>query len=460
MSHTKLIHLSVGLAMISCFFLVGNACGVPVHAFEKPPAIAVKNSIDLSLYSQSSYTIKEQATTDGFLATYRLQSNVGDFTARGPGMLPIRVNEIIALQRLTRMTEDDEAIRGAKDKAMAKGASIKSFFQDPEESIKGIPEGVGKFFQRTARKTKTAFLTLNDIRNANRGKNPTPKSGPGARLPGKEEGGTQNNSYQGVSIGAAIAKLSGQALVNVLGYSDARRRIAKRLLIDPYTTNKPLEEKLDEVAWAAFSGGLGVDLVVSMIPGGRLASTTSMMSNWVYDLPPGDLQVQIEKNLQQMGVQENRIDLFLRHKSYNLTLRTALVEDLGRLKNVPEVQYRQILYLALTVMTEEQARFVINSLDMLANYNEKVERLASINVLGTVTGVTNTGALILPAPVDFLSWTKEMKNFKNRQDAKQYIDKRVLINGKLTKLASDQLSALGWKVERRPDLLQVPFSDT
>lgn len=459
MSHHKLTNITVQVVLLFSFFLGGITRGSIVHAFENPPAIAIEEIIEVSKYSQSSYRIKEKATTDGFLATYTLSSDVGDFTATGPEMLPLRITEIIALQELTRMTENNEAIKGAKDKAMEKGGSIKSFFQNPEESIKGIPQGVGRFFQRTARKTKTAFLTLGDIHDANRGKSTTPKGGPGSQLPGKMKDGVQNNSYQAVSIGEAIAKLSGQALVNVLGYSDARRRIAKRLSIDPYTTNKPLEEKLDEVAWAAFSGGLGVDIVVSMIPGGRLASTTSIISNWVYDLPPGDLQVRIEKNLAQMGIRGDWIDLFLRHKSYSLTLRIALVEDLRRLKNVPDVQYQQILHLALTVMTEEQARFLINSLNMLANYNEKVERLASVNVLGTVTAVTQKGSLILPAPVDYLSWTTEMKNFKNREDAKKYTKKHILMSGKHTGLAAEQLRALGWKVEHRPDILQVPFSD-
>lgn len=96
--------------------------------------------------------------------------------------------------------------------------------------------------------------------------------------------------------------------MNALGIEDARRRIAKRLLVAPYTTNQILQEELNDVAWAVFSRGLGIDLVVSSIPGGRLATSTSIMSNWVWDLPPGDLQVEIERKLVEKNIPQDWVE--------------------------------------------------------------------------------------------------------------------------------------------------------
>lgn len=120
MFQDKLINQCVLGVIIFCFFFVGSSQASSVQTFEKAPVIAVSDIIDVSIFSQSSYKIEGKAITDSFLATSRLSSEVGDFTARGPGMLPVRINEIVALQQLTRMTENDEAIKGARDKAMKK----------------------------------------------------------------------------------------------------------------------------------------------------------------------------------------------------------------------------------------------------------------------------------------------------------------------------------------------------
>ena len=73
-----------------------------------------------------------------------------------------------------------------------------------------------------------------------------------------------------------------------------------------------LKKALDDVAWAAFAGGLGVDLLATQVPGGRLVQATSTLSDWIYTKPPGDLKVWMEKSLKDMGVDQETIDLFLR----------------------------------------------------------------------------------------------------------------------------------------------------
>lgn len=448
----------ISTLLFTCLILYPYTPAASETSFEPPPALATRDLVKLDGFTSPAYTIAEKSTTDGFLADIRLDSKFGQFHARGPGMLPIRTREIIAISQLTTMVEEDEALQGAQETARETGNSIMAFFEDPEESIKGIPAGVGRFFSRTARKAKTAFQTIGDMQESRSQEKIQQSAGPGSRLPGKALGGEQPNPYADVNIGAAIAKLSGQALVNALGFEDARRRIAKRLLVDPYTTNQILQEKLNDVSWAAFSGGLGIDLVVRMVPGGKLVSTTSIMSNWVWDLPPGDLQVQIESKLVEKNIPQEWVDLFLRHRSYSLTLRAALTKNLDRLSQIKNIDYLEIMDLALTVNTEEQARFVINSLDMLAKYHETVAPIRSVQVEGTVTAVTKNNTLIIPAPVDYLSWTEELKNFKNRTDAKLFSDRRVLLHGRISQHAGKVFKKLGWKVEHHPKLLEVPFS--
>ena len=92
-----------------------------------------------------------------------------------------------------------------------------------------------------------------------------------------------------------------------------------------YTTNPLLKKKLEEIAWAAFAGGLGVDVIALQVPGGRLVQSVSTLNEWIYDKPPGDLQVWIETSLEEMGVDQETIDLFLRQRHWTLTTQTMLV---------------------------------------------------------------------------------------------------------------------------------------
>src|SRR6185369_13629489 len=46
---------------------------------------------------------------------------------------------------------------------------------------------------------------------------------------------------------------------DVLGYEQVRRELAKKLGVDPYTTNPVLSKKLDEIATTAFRARVGVN---------------------------------------------------------------------------------------------------------------------------------------------------------------------------------------------------------
>ena len=113
-----------------------------------------------------------------------------------------------------------------------------------------------------------------------------------------------------------------------------------------------------------------MDVVTSLVPGGTLARTSTVLSEWVWETPPGDLQVQIEQSLLGMGVDPRSIDLLLRHHWYPLSVQAALVSALRELEGVSG--RADIMPLALTVASEEQARFLVDSLRMTARYHQTV----------------------------------------------------------------------------------------
>jgi hypothetical protein len=79
------------------------------------------------------------------------------------------------------------------------------------------------------------------------------------------------------------------------------------------------------------------------------------------------------------------------------------VENLSRLSGIPGAV--DTVLLAGTIQSEVQARFITDAISMLARYNSGA-RLASITAKGTVIGRDRNRTIVVPAPVDYVSWTR------------------------------------------------------
>jgi hypothetical protein len=247
-----------------------------------------------------------------------------------------------------------------------------------------------------------------------------------------------------VNVTTEAAKAAGSVTRDAFGYDDRRRQLAKEIGVDPYTTNPVLRKQLDDIAWAAFAGGLGTTALKSMVPGSMVVGTSAMLTDWVYDTPPGDLKVRNEKALLAMGVSQEAVDQLLRHPWYTLTRQSRLVLALERLDGV--TGRADVMPLVLTVASEGQARFVVGSVEMLARYHEKVARLATVQVLGTVVARTEGGTLLVPGSLDLLAWTPTIDHFVRRPDLKA-ATKVLWLSGQATPRARRELERLGWTVQ-------------
>ena len=366
--------------------------GVPTLAtaqaradFETPPTLAARDLVPADRLQGPGYRIDDAVPTDGFLATFTVRSDYGVFPARGPGMLEIRLREVAGLRQLEAISKSDAFVEGLKASATEFGGQVKQIVTNPVDTVKAIPEGVGRFFERVSRGAKTGVQKL-EATKAEQGAPAPPPPGPGAGLPGASSPGTKPD----VTVTTEAAKAAGSVTRDAFGYDDRRRQLAKQIGVDPYTTNPVLAKQLDDIAWAAFAGGLGVTAMKSMVPGSMVIGTSTMLTDWVYDTPPGDLKVRNEKALLAMGVSQDAVDHLLRHRWYTLTRQSRLVHGLERLGGV--TGRVDVMPLALSVTSEEQARFVAGAVEMLARYHEKVAPLATVQVLGTVVARTQAGA--------------------------------------------------------------------
>jgi len=435
--------------------LVAGTLALPAafadSGFEQPPTLSAAKLSPGTPLKGEHYQVYDKVPTDGFLAHYSIQSDYGKFQAIGPGELDVLIAEINAIAKLDTLEQEDQLKKGATESANNMVDGVKNFVDKPSETIAGIPEGVGRFFQRSYRNAKTGVQKAQQKRAESKGE--VPAAGPGAKLPGGVNNTTDGSGNVYVDAGQAL----GSATVDALGFSDDRRRLAKELGVDPYTTNPVLDKKLDEVTWSAFAGNFSVDMVTSLIPGGLLLSSSQKLSEWVYDTSPGDLRLSIEKNLLAMGASQQQVDHLLRHRYYPLSLQASLV---AALKDLQGVDGRaQVMPLALTVASEQQARYVMETLRMLGQYHHNIKPLQKLDVAGTVIATSKDGERVVTAPIDYLSWNQEVATFLRNKDL-QAERKSVYLAGGLSKRARNQLQQAGWQVHANSKLFEPIIAAT
>jgi hypothetical protein len=386
--------------------------------YEAPAVLRAADVVPAELLQSPVYKIDERVPTDGLIATRTFHSPLGEFVAEGPGMTAVRAAEIQALDVLSK-TESSEIFQKAMAASMKRtGQSLKTAVTHPVETVKGIPAGVGRFFDRVSRDVKTGVQKVGDT---------------------KEGSDSDSSTTDEVKEGATMA---GQS---VIGYDDARRRLSKYLGVDPYTRNKVLSDKLDSAAWAVWGGEFGPDTVIGFVPGGfALKFTRDWVSDLVWDMTPGDLRVRMDTHLKGLGVAQDPIDRFLRQKSFTHSIRLALVDSLVALG--PGPGRPDVIDWALTASSETQARFMAGSVAILARHHQATP-ITTIRVAGTVLGETADGTVVVPAAVDYVSWTERVANFTNRPDLASAKARRLWLAGKLSPRTRQELLARQWMIE-------------
>ena len=412
------------------------------NGFETPPTLKAADVLPAMLEGRR-YQVEDQVPTDGFLMKFTIRSDFGTFIARSPEMAEVRIKEIDALDRLEKVSQSDAFMAGLKASGREFGKQVGQLVDEPVETIKAVPAGVGRFFDRVARGAKTGYQKLGDVKEKEKQTAPPPP-GRGAGLPGESEpGGVVGEK---LSVEEAAVRAAGKTTADAFGYDDQRRRIAKELGVDPYSTNPVLTQRLNDIAYAAFAGGLGVTAFKAVVPLSMVVSTTTMLSDWVWDMPPGDLKVRNERSLKAMGVSQEEVDLLLRQPYFTLTLQTRLVKALERMNKT--AGRAGIMPLANTVTSFDQSRFVVEAMEMLAEYHEKTAPLKNIEKQAPFTAKSGAGALVAAGPVDLVSWTERVQHFAARTDLKGK-PRIILLRGEATPRAKQELTRLGWTVREQ-----------
>ncbi len=384
--------------------------------YEEPPVVNVADLLPATALSGPGYSVQPQAPTNGAMGQYTIvadpsvfQDDAGTYYVESLDMLKIRLSEIPAIAQLDSMSNTDVFAKALASSGARPVTAAANMVMHPMDTVTGLPSGVGDLFGRVS-------------------------------MGAGEIASSATNSFgSGKAAGQA-----GNATLTALGYDQMRRQLAQKLHVDPYSSNPILTKKLNKVAWVMFSARMTVNVAMMAVPGSIIISGVEITNDLVYQTPRADLIILVQKKLKSFGLSQEEVVAFATNTAIPLSLQVTAVKDLETLGNIPG---RRAAAVAIgNMMTEYQARFLVTSLHMLGQWSQQRSPITRIYVPGVMIARDQNGHTILPAPVDYLSWTQRIAGFVTDPQLMAQHNRVLWITGQMTPLARQQLSAKGWNV--------------
>jgi hypothetical protein len=393
----------------------------PGGQYEQPPVVNAADLLPASALSGNGFQVQPQVPTNGAMGQYTIvadatvfRNDAGTYQVESLDLLKIRLSEIPAIAQLENISETGVFAKALASSAERPVADAANMVVHPMDTITGLPSGVGQFFGRVSLGAGQIYSTATN----------------------SSEGGGQRASQ--------TAGETASATLTALGYDQVRRDLARKLHVDPYTSDPILKKKLNKVAWVMFSARMTVDAAMMAVPGSMIITSVEFTNDLVYQTPKGDLILLVEKKLKKIGLSDAEIATFTYNPAIPLSLQVSAVRDL---EGLGDIRGRRAAAVALgNVVTEYQARFLVTSIRMLAQWSQQKSPITKIGAPGTLVARDQNGTTIMPAPVDYVSWTERIAGFATDPNLLAVKNRVLWIPAAMTPMARQQLQANGWTV--------------
>ena len=396
---------------------------LPLHAQQayETPETRAGALAPAELLGGADFQVDPNVVWEGPMPRFTINSKYGSWQATGREMLGVRVSEIPAFAELDKVSKSDAFASALGSAAVQPIKVAGDLITNPVDTVGNLFTGLGNLVNRAGRTVGTA------------GQNAADGPAPAAKGIGKPAAADQGTAQPG-------------SISDPFGYNAARRDWARKVKIDPYTSNAALSAKLGDVAQASFLGGFVVDVTLGIViaPVHYAAEAYQQGTLEAYQYPPVDVEMRNEARLKAMGIEGRPVRDFFRNRYFTPTLQTALVVALDSLGNVEG--RGDVIPFATNAVSEIQARYVVSSVMLLAQANRSGAPLARVLTLGNVLGASTRDAkLVVAAPFDLLPWTKLVDDFARRADLAGP-QRSLLVTGTVTARARQELATLGWSV--------------
>jgi len=412
--HTLLLSLALAAAGAS-------------HAqdYEAPANLKAGDFAPAALMKGALYTVDDQVSFEGGMPRFTIRSPYGTWQARGVGMLEIRVSELPAFEQLTKISKSDEFLKSAKTAVGDQAKTVGQLVQHPVDTVGNIASGIGILATRAGTLVSSGATRVGDTING--------------------DTKAQKPILKAVETAAGTAEPR-KIIGGPLGYNQKRREWARLLKVDPYTNNAALSDKLGDFASASFAGSFPVNATVGVVAAPLSYTTTLNQAAQLEasQYPPIDVESRNETRLKKMGIEGLPVRTLFRNSYFTPTLQTSLVLALESLGNV--AGRADVVTFASRAASDDEARYVINSVLVLARHSQTVGALTSVRAADNVlSGGAANGKVVVPVPLDYIPWVKAVDDFSQRKDLNG-TERWLLVTGKVTPKATQELGKRGWRV--------------
>jgi len=316
--------------------------------------------------------------------------------------------EIAAIGQLKNVTRSEAFLKSLKDQAGKPLVFVKDVVTSPVDTLTGIPKGVGRLF-------------------GNISSSVTSKRNPSQETRTKE----------------------------VLLVGSFKRDYAAKFNVDPYSSNKVLQDELDKIANASAFGSWTASAAMLPIggPASGVITGTSLsksFNNILATEPPSRIRIINEEKLKQMGISDALAKQYLDQPFYTPTQNLLLVDSLARLGAATGRD--AYLTASLVAADEVEANFFVNMAQILRGYHETQGPITGITMVGALTvAQTKAGAAVIPFALDYGVWTanadKLSQNMKATYKVPGFNGKfEIWVTGAASPTAKQELQARGFTV--------------
>jgi hypothetical protein len=386
-------------------------------SFEELPELTASEILKPELLKGPHHTVRENVPTSSGANQFVIESDFGIFQADGNEMLLQRIKEIYAIAQLKEVSRGEEFKKSLITAAKGPLNSAKNIVKDPAKAISNVPKGVMKFMGR-------AGQTLKNL--------------------GKKDSETDPE---------------GSRMQQMVGYSNAKRKIALSMGIDPYSSNTVLQKELDDIAWASWAGGFAFGAATFPIGGpvGAALTVTNVSSgldNLLREKTPAELKALNRSALRGMGAREQDADRILSNGAFSPSQATAFVLNLKSLGGVAN-RGAFVRAAATQASNESDALFCVETAGLLRQIHEQTKPLARIASIGDLpVAIAKDGTVILALQWDYAAWTAGAGAVVDavQKLASESAEKKpimVVLSGQVSPLLRQELEKRGITVQDR-----------
>lgn len=245
----------------------------------------------------------------------------------------------------------------------------------------------------------------------------------------------------------------------LIGFSQAKRELAGRTTVDPYTTNPVMQERLNALSWPSWGGGILATIGTAPVAGvaGYALTGVSLPESMHLvnlDKAPEDLRIENRRRLKAMGVDEPLREAFLNHPWYSPRHQTIIVDSLFRLE---DARGRPVfIENSLAAGSEADAFTQQRIAELVRAFHEYASPVVEIEApSGVILVHGSDGSVAVPLLADLAIWTNgtrtliETLNQALAEQTPGSTRKVLWISGKMSPEMAEDVKADAWQVEER-----------